>query len=73
MQPHVDAGARPDALTPATAASIGVVVGVVVPDALLLVGWVTSWVVLALMAALGTLGWLSGLRLIRWTFPPQSL
>jgi hypothetical protein len=73
MQPHVDAGARPNVWTPETAASVGVVIGAAVPDALLLPGWVTSWVVLALMFALGALGWFAGLRVIRWAFPPLEL
>lgn len=73
MDPHVKAGARPRVWLPSSAGAVGCVIGVAIPDVLLLAASLPPWWTVLLQIILGAVGWLSGWVLIEWAFPPLEL
>jgi hypothetical protein len=73
MAPHVDAGKRDSVWDPELGGAVGTIIGLAAADALLLVDAnPPPWTILV-PVILGAVGWVIGVKLVRWTFPPLEL
>jgi hypothetical protein len=73
IQPHLESGARTSVWEPGVAGSTGEIIGIAIPDALLLGGFIEPWWTLALQLVLGAIGALAGVWTVHWAFPPLEL